>query len=517
MPKIEKRPIERPNLNNDSNSKNEAKSAWKLSDKLFKLGYFSSSFTIEMAFRGIKIYGSTGSGKTSGMGRVIGLSYLEHGFGGLVLCAKADNDELNNWKDMAEITQRQNSIIHFGIKNKDEQFCFNILEFLRRLNPDSQNEFQLNIVTILKYITNNFKDQKLSQSDGFWDGVVDQYLTHLVTLTLSVLKEKELTFFSLHEVFSALNQNVSLDEIIEDFSQVADNNHDLKLAYFFFEKEFKELNEKTRSIVITAISSMLFKFNIGMLKTLFGGKGNITPNWIMSGAVIVINMPTEEYGEIGKISNILWKFAFQKATQHRQNLNGQLRPIFMWADEVQDYIHVNDAKFQATARSKWCASVFITQNRPGLRLALGGGSIAEDALKTLDSNLVNSVFHQNTDEDTNKYASQIFGLKIVKHKSTNSGGFWSSKYSVTESEKEEFRIKNQDFRTLKNGGKKNQFKVESFVSFPGAFLQLCFRTGESLDNKKVALSQKNSYASVIKNKSHHDIDFKSYLTGTTNK
>lgn len=484
---------------------------WQLTDKLFKLDWQSSAFTLEMAFRGTKIYGSTGSGKTSGLGRVIAMSYLEHGFGGLVLCAKADNDELNNWLFMSEKTGRDQSIIHFGIKNKEKQFKFNILEFLRKLNPDSQNEFQINIVTLLKQITNNFKDQKVSQTDGFWDGVVDQYLTHLVTISICSIKENELTFEVLNSVFVELNQNTDFDHLIQNFMDEIQHNHDLKLAYLFFEKEFKELNEKTRSIVITAISSMLFKFNIGMLKSLFGGCGNISPNWIMGGAVIIINMPTEEYGEVGKISNLLWKFAFQKATQNRKNLNGQFRPIFLWADEVQDYIHMNDAKFQATARSKWCASVFITQNRPGLRLALGGGSVAEDAIKTLDSNLVNSVFHQNTDEDTNRYASLIFGKKIIKNKSKSYAGFWNARITYTESEKEEDNIKNHSFKQLKNGGKKNNYNVESYVSFPGSRMKFSFNGESQIEYKKISINQKKTYDYVVKNESTFDVDFKSRI------
>lgn len=515
MPKFQ-RPIEPAWVLKSYHESTTCSQPWQLSDKLFSVGPFSQAFTLEMAFRGTKIYGATGAGKSSGLGRVIGTSFLENGFGGLVLCAKSDNDELKNWEFMARIAQRQRSIIHFGIKNSQTSFSFNILDYLRSMYGQSSSDFQMNLVTLLKQITNDFKDKKLSHSDGFWDDVVDQYLTHLVTISLLIVRDSELNFTVLYEVFDKLNMDVDFDDLIENFSDMVLKNNNLRLAYQFFGKEFKNLNDKTKSVVITAISSMLFKFNIGMLKTLFSSTTNITPQWIMSGAVIVINMPVEEFGEIGKIANLIWKFAFQKAVQNRKNINEQLRPVFLWADEVQYYLSTEDVVFQSTARSKWCASVFLTQNRPSLRLALGSGAMADDAIKALDANLINSVFHQNTDDDTNTYAATIFGKKTIKVKSKSYSGIWSEKTTVTESEKEVDRVPKSTFRTLKYGGKKNKFIVESYVNFPGASLQYDFSENKNLDQKIVSIKQRDFYKQVYKNKYVYDVDFETQTTSLIN-
>ena len=438
---------------------------------------------------------------------MIGTSFLENGFGGLVLCAKSDNDELKNWEFIAGITQREKSIIHFGIKNSISDFSFNILNYLRTLYGQSSSDFQMNLVKLLKQITNDFKDKTLSSSDGFWDDVVDQYLNHLVTISMQVVKSSELSFSVLYEVFNQLNRDVDFGELINDFYENVLTDHNLKLAYHFFNKEFKNLNDKTKSVVITAISSMLFKFNIGILKTLFSRETNVTPQWIMSGTIIVINMPVEEFGEVGRISNLIWKFAFQKAVQNRKNIHGEMRPVFLWADEAQYYLSTEDVIFQSTARSKWCASVFLTQNRPSLRLALGSGSVADDAIKALDGNLMNSIFHQNTDDDTNMYAATLFGKKTVKNRSESRSGIWSEKTTVTISEKEVDRVPKAYFRTLKYGGKRNRFIVESYVSFPGSILQYCFSENRTLDYGIISINQKNFYQHVYKNRNVYDVDF----------
>ena len=51
-------------------------------------------FTLNDATQGVQIFGGVGSGKTSGSGRALAHAYLNAGFGGVVLCAKADEADL---------------------------------------------------------------------------------------------------------------------------------------------------------------------------------------------------------------------------------------------------------------------------------------------------------------------------------------------------------------------------------------------------------------------------------------
>ena len=47
-------------------------------------------FTIRDSFEGVQIFGSVGSGKSSGSGQMYAKSYLRAGFGGLALTAKSN-------------------------------------------------------------------------------------------------------------------------------------------------------------------------------------------------------------------------------------------------------------------------------------------------------------------------------------------------------------------------------------------------------------------------------------------
>jgi type IV secretory pathway TraG/TraD family ATPase VirD4 len=479
---------------------------WKLKDKLLRFSPFSKAFTLEHAFRGIKIYGSTGSGKTSGVARDIAAAYLDHGFGGLVLCAKNENDELNNWTSIAKEVNRSKSIVHFGPKNKKIKLCFNVIEFIRNLT-ENKMESQTNLVKFLKLAANNFEDSKISSTDSFWDGVTDQFLFHLLTITFSANPGKELTFERLDRAFKIVQKDA---ETINGFI-IDKNTKDIKKAIDFFTNEFPAINEKTRSIIIAAVSSLLYSFNTGILAELFGDVGNINPKWIFSGAVIVVNVPTLEYYEIGRIANRIWKYAFQLACMTRKSLNGFMRPVFLWADEAQEFIHQDDAKFQSVARQTRCSTVYLTQNIAGLRLNLGSGAVARDMVESIEANLLTSIFHQNTHFETNKYASEVIGNKEVKVTSETSKGIFSAEVSKNVSYKMEPIFMPESFKELKTGGNENGRVVESLVVTPGSKRFFDVTDFTFKDWYKIYFKQGQNNGLRIKSLDQYDVDFEGFL------
>ena len=60
---------------------------WPLEAELFRWTK-REPFTLDDACKGVQVWGMTGSGKSTGSGRLLARSYLAHRFGGLVLCAK---------------------------------------------------------------------------------------------------------------------------------------------------------------------------------------------------------------------------------------------------------------------------------------------------------------------------------------------------------------------------------------------------------------------------------------------
>lgn len=188
-----------------------------------------------------------------------------------------------------------------------------------------------------------------------------------------------------------------------------------------------------------------------------------------------------------------------------------MRPVFLWADEAQEFIHPDDVKFQATARSIRCASVYLTQNIAGVRFGLGSTTHASDAIKALDSNLVTKIFHQNIDAETNKYASDSIGTKKEKLVSTTSKGAFSEEVSKNVSYRYVPVFIPEAFIKLKSGGHKHRKLVEAIVFSPGSGLFFDFVNLVTKDWNKVTVTQ-GKYSYFRKNSEDKlDINFKGFL------
>ena len=97
------------------------------------------------AYEGVHIFGGTGSGKTSGSGRALALTYLRLGMGGIVLCAKPGEYEL--WRDYARRAGREHQLIRF---HPDGPYRFNFLDYQATVSSDAQGRLDTgNIVHLL--------------------------------------------------------------------------------------------------------------------------------------------------------------------------------------------------------------------------------------------------------------------------------------------------------------------------------------------------------------------------------
>ena len=81
-------------------------------------------WTIRDAVEGVQIFGSKGSGKTSGSGKTILHAYLISGMGGIVMTVKPT--EKDDWLDYTYKAGRTESLLIF---NPDQPWRFNFLDY----------------------------------------------------------------------------------------------------------------------------------------------------------------------------------------------------------------------------------------------------------------------------------------------------------------------------------------------------------------------------------------------------
>lgn len=196
------------------------------------------------------------------------------------------------------------------------------------------------------------------------------------------------------------------------------------------------------------------------------------------------------YHKVGRDAQIMFKYIWQRAMEKR-NIAVNGRPVFLWADEAQNFLHEHDAEFQATARSSRIATVYLTQNLPNY-FANMGGSHSEYKVKSFLGTLATKIFHANADIETNKYASDLIGEAyeedISKSTSQNDGHISTSN---TVSHKLVKIIRPETFHTLKTGGVKNNKFVQGIIHVQGMRLLYGFSFDKLFfhQEKKIQVNQ----------------------------
>jgi len=438
------------------------------------------AWRIKDACEGTQIFGATGSGKTSGSGQAIAKAFLRSGFGGLVLTAKPDERAL--WEKYCKETGREDSLIVFS---PSEKWRFNFLnyEFKR---PGVGAGFTENLVSLFCSVMEiGERKQGSSGNQDYWKHTLKQLLRNAIDL-VSVAKG-QVSLPDIYDIILSAPQNIEATHsetwqnksfcfacIAEGDAKVRSNSshpkaQDFKLTAKYWLSEFPTLAEKTRSIIVSTFTSMADCFLRGTLRELFCTTTNVVPEVTHDGAIILLDLPVKEYNEMGQFAQVLFKYIWQRATE-RRNIEKHPSPVFLWADESQNFVTSSDMQFQATARSSRACTVYLSQNLPNYYASLGGGDKAKHEVDSLMGNLQTKIFHANGDSVTNTWAAETIGkglqfLSNYSSSSVDSGimGVGETNSTAGGSQSRDYLIQPAEFTTLLKGGFENNLCVEGIV------------------------------------------------------
>jgi hypothetical protein len=461
-------------------------------------------FRLSDALTGVCVFGATGSGKTSGPAKHLAYGYLAAGFGGLVLCAK--KEERRQWEQWAAETERTDDLVIIDASGQN-RFNFMAWEASR---PEAGGGLTINIVNLLDEIATAISGGS-GQTEGgggsnkFWEDALHHMNTNLVDLPLFAEIPVSLPLLADIVASAPLNpEQASSDQwrtesacgkILKEADEAtkkadAGIRDDFMRCQKYWEVEFPNLAEKTRSIISLTFSMLARPLVTRPLRELFSADTNIKPEDTFHGKIILVDLPIQEFRLVGRIANLVWKYCFQVAVLRRTpptQPDTFLRPVFLWADEAQNFVTNFDAAYQATARSAGGCTVYLTQNRESFRRVLKNN----DAVDSLLGNLQAKFFCQNSGE-TNEWAAKLLGERWLHINSTNVGqshndmmqqqqqnaGNHSS--GVTRSAQRRYFVEPARFTTLKRGGAQNNFQVEAVV----------YNGGNLFDNGREALPYK---------------------------
>jgi hypothetical protein len=443
------------------------------------------------------IFGGTGSGKTSGSGRAFARSFLLAGFGGLVLCAKPDEPAL--WRDYAAETGRTDDLVMFGA-GPEWSFDFMAYEAQRAGAGAGLTENLVNLFMEVSSIGSG--DNRAPGGDPFWERAMRSLIRNCVDALVMAGAP-----VSLHAMFDVVRSAApdaasvgSLDwqgrsacwRVLEAARERAAGQRwqvDYKEVAGYWLSHFPTLGDRTRGSIVAMFSTLAEALMRGKMRELFCSGTTLAPEDVIAGKVVVVDLPVKEWSEVGRIAAVLWKYCLQKAIERRtDNLGGQARPVFLWADECQHFTSRYDPLFQATARSSRAATVYLTQSYPSLAGGLGGPGDSRGLADALLGNLGTKVFHANSDRDTNQLAADLAGKRLAELRNTSSGSsaslgaqasFGSSR-SRGRSESMDYEIQPREFTVLRKGGPENGYTAEGLVFQNGRIWAATQRTWQRI-------------------------------------
>lgn len=455
---------------------------WPLSLPLFQLTD-RDAFTLADACEGIQIFGGTGSGKTTGSGETVALAYLRVGMGALVLTAKPEDRE--RFRSYCEQTGRLDDL---KIMSATGELTFNFLDYeLRRTGPGGGlTENLVNLFSEVLSVAERQGGGSGREDEGYWRRALRQLVRNCIDLLM--LGRGRISISDLYRVvvsLPTLPQQVN-DEAWKRQSfafatlQAADQavksetrRRDFELCADYALLEFPALSDKTRSIIVSTFTSMIDVFQRNVLRELFSTTTTITPDAIADGSILLVDLNVKEFGEVGRLAQVLMKYLFMRAIERRPQTE-DMRPVFLWADESQNFVSEYDFMFQTTARSARACTCLLTQNISNYYATLGAGEDGKAQADSLLANLNTKIFHANGDSVTNEWAAELIGRSrqyFVNSSQQHSASIFATLFGLNDgaqftggvSEVMEYEVPPRAFTSLRKGGFANRGLVDAII------------------------------------------------------
>lgn len=257
-----------------------------------------------------------------------------------------------------------------------------------------------------------------NNSESYWLDKAEQILTEAIKLC-RLYNNNYVTFSELHKLITIPNYYKDKILILKNlFIQSKLNNkqiYELNECLNFFEKEFENLDSRTKGILISEITRITNTFitDYDVFSTFSSPKENLTflgfKQVIESGKIVVLNMNISEYSLLSKIIATYLKLDFQ--TEILSSLSNNLnRKTAFICDEYDKYCTKTDSEFFSLSREAKCINVVSTQSYSSLKNTLKD----ESCVKVITQNLINKIWFRTDDTFTIEEAQKQLGKEDKK-------------------------------------------------------------------------------------------------------
>lgn len=432
------------------------------------------AFTIrDLLNGGVAITGRAGSGKTSSSGRQLGNAILRHPrSSGLILAAKPE--DLPMWQGMCAKAGRK-----LRVFAPDQPLRFNILSHVLGMGGQTREVVRC-ITTIGETLRSS--ESKGGESADFWEREQERMLYNAVEVvrqaTGSVSAPDLQRFISTApmnaaQISSPQWQSGYCNQCLAAAygkRKSSVEKHDYQLAADYWLAEYPNMADKTRSCILTGVMGILHVFNSGVVRELMSTTTNATPDDILAGEWVIVDMSPAEWGDSGLFVCAAWKYLTEKAVL-RRHADEKSSIVTIWADEASQFVNSFDSHFITQCRSHKGCLVFLTQSLHSYYAALEGqtGKHKADALL---ANFGTKIFHSCGDVQTAEWGVQLIGKSLQNFIGSSMGpqeSMWDemngrSNVTTSMSERYESILQSNVFMNgLRTGGHANGLLCDGIV------------------------------------------------------
>ena len=229
-----------------------------------------------------------------------------------------------------------------------------------------------------------------------------------------------------------------------------------RATWDYWMKEWVNLPQKTMGSIEFTWGTLVGALKRGDLAALCMKRTTLHPSALRNGSIVVLNLPTREFGDAGRVVQGMMKYLFQKELERGGDGHDKSRPVLLAIDEAAGFLTPYDVTFQSTARSSRVCTLMATQSLASVRQVLGSDG-AETLLGVLQTKVIHSV-----DGETSRWAADLIGQDWDTQMTfQNNGG-----YSFSQQMK--YKVEPIRFSQLARGGPENGLLCEAVVFKPGA-------------------------------------------------
>ena len=354
-------------------------------------------------FQNILITGTIGSGKTSSAMYPFTEQFIEYNschqdkIGMLILDVKG-----NYYNQVKKYTQKYNLENDLIIIELNSNIFYNPLH-----KPNLKPQVLANrIKTILTLFSEN-------NSESYWLDKVEQIITEAIKI-IRIYNNNYVTFLEIHKLVTDEKYFNTKLKIIKDLfiSNKLNQNeiYELNASLDFFQKEFLNLDPRTKGILISELTRITNTFisDYDVVNTFCSSQEKLSfmgfEEVLEKGKIVVLNMNISEYELLSKIIAAYLKLDFQSEVMQNLSKNIQKKSVFI-CDEYDKYCTKNDGNFFSTSREAKCINIVSTQSYSSLKNTLKD----ESSVKVIIQNLINKIWFRTDDIFTIEEAQKQLG------------------------------------------------------------------------------------------------------------